>query len=64
MQYQIYNAILDEYGGPILFEMFGLLLVLEYRHSLRRWVQGIFGRIITNTVVSVPAAEGVLAAAG
>ncbi len=55
MHYQIYNAILDKYGGPMLFVLFGLLLVLESRHPLRRWVRGILGRIITNAAVSVPA---------
>ena len=55
MHYQIYNAVLDKYGGPILFSLFGLLLVLEFRRPLRRWTQSIFRRVIINAAVSVPA---------
>ena len=55
MHYQIYNAVLDKCGGPIVFSLFGLLLVLEYRRPLRRWTQGIFRRVIINAAVSVPA---------
>ncbi|TAM79628.1 MAG: sterol desaturase family protein [Acidobacteria bacterium] len=55
MPYQIYNAILDKYGGPILFSLFALLLVLQYRRPLRRRTQSIFRRVIINAAVSVPA---------
>src|SRR5579862_9402281 len=55
MHYQIYNPILDKYGGPALFMLFGALLVLECRRPLRRWVRGIWRRVITNAAVSVPA---------
>lgn len=55
MQYKIYNAILDYYGGPALLALTCVLLVLEYRRPLRRWVQNFFHRAITNVGVSVPA---------
>ncbi|HET6566767.1 MAG TPA: sterol desaturase family protein [Rhodothermales bacterium] len=56
MDYQIIYPILDAYGGPILLVVFVALLYLEYRHPLRRWVQGVFSRrLLTNIGVSVPA---------
>jgi sterol desaturase/sphingolipid hydroxylase (fatty acid hydroxylase superfamily) len=55
MRYQVYNPILDKYGGPILFALFVLFLLLEYYQPLRRWAQGIFRRLIINVGVSVPA---------
>lgn len=55
MPYEIYVPILDKYGAPVLFALFVLLMLLEYRRPLRGWVQGIFGRLIVNAGVSVPA---------
>lgn len=55
MHYGIYNPILDYYGGPALLVLVGVLLVLEFRRPLRRWVQNFFRRVITNVGVSVPA---------
>lgn len=55
MEYRIHNAILDHYGGPALLAIVCLLLVLEYRRPLRRWVQKFFRRTAINAGVSVPA---------
>lgn len=55
LSYNIYNPVLDMYGGPVLIVLFGTLLILEIRRPLRRWVQSIFRRFITNAAVSVPA---------
>jgi len=55
VHYKIYNAILDYYGGPALLALTCVLVVLEYRRPLRKWVQNIFCRSVTNVGVSVPA---------
>jgi sterol desaturase/sphingolipid hydroxylase (fatty acid hydroxylase superfamily) len=55
VHYEVYSPILDNYGGPALFTLFFVLLILEYRRPLRRWVQRIFRRFATNATVSVPA---------
>lgn len=55
MDHQIYQPILDKYGGPVLVLLFAALLWLEYRYPLRHWVQGIRRRLLTNAAVSIPA---------
>ncbi|HET9178429.1 MAG TPA: sterol desaturase family protein [Terriglobia bacterium] len=55
MHYKIYNPILDYYGGPALLVLVCVLLALEYRRPLRRWVQKTLPRSVTNVGVSVPA---------
>ncbi len=42
------------YGGPILVVLFILLLVLQYKRPLRRWVQKLRRRYLTNFGVAVP----------
>jgi sterol desaturase/sphingolipid hydroxylase (fatty acid hydroxylase superfamily) len=54
MQYRIFQPILDLYGGPVLLALFVFLLLAEYRWSLRRWVQHILRRLLTNVGVAVP----------
>lgn len=54
MEYRIIHPILDGYGGPVLFALFALLLLVEYKWPLRRWVQGIRARLFTNFGVAVP----------
>lgn len=53
MNYQIFYPILD-FAGPILMALFILLLILENRQPLRRWVQGLFRRVLTNVGLAVP----------
>src|SRR5437868_7842328 len=50
----IYQPILDQVGAPVLFALILLLLCLEYRNPLRRWVQSFSRRLLINTAVSVP----------
>src|SRR4051812_27289036 len=54
MPYQVFSPVLDQYGAPCLFLLFGLLLWLESRHPLRRWRQGNLGRTVVNAAVSLP----------
>lgn len=54
MKYRIFHPILDVYGAPVLFTLFAVLLFLEYRWSLRRWVQGYMRRLLTNAAVAAP----------
>jgi sterol desaturase/sphingolipid hydroxylase (fatty acid hydroxylase superfamily) len=54
LQYRVFQPVLDTYGGPFLFCGFVLLLFLEYHWPLRRWVQGILRRLLTNVAVAVP----------
>ncbi len=54
LSYDLYNPVLDLYGAPALIVLFGTLLLLEIRQPLRRWVQSLFRRFITNAAVSVP----------
>lgn len=54
MHYEIHSTILDNYGGPTLLALFCVLLVVEYRQPLRRWVQNFFRRVVTNAAVSAP----------
>lgn len=54
MDYQIIYPILDKFGAPILVFLFILLLFLQYKWSLRRWVQQLSRRFLTNAGVAVP----------
>jgi sterol desaturase/sphingolipid hydroxylase (fatty acid hydroxylase superfamily) len=54
MDYRVVYPILDAYCGPVLFAVFALLLLLEYRWSLRRWARGFVGRLLTNVAVAAP----------
>ena len=54
MDYRVFHPELDSYGGPLLFALFVVLLFLEYRWSLRRWVNGFVRRLITNAAVALP----------
>ena len=55
MDYQVFYPILDTYGGPVLLALFAILLYLQYRRPLRRWVQKLQRRFLTNAAVAVPA---------
>ena len=66
MDWVILHPILDWYAGPVLVVWFFVLLVLEHRRPLRRWVQGIgkrlwpnfgvgFGAMLALRLVLVPA---------
>lgn len=54
MDYRIFHPILDTYGAPVLALLFVLLLVLQVRRPLRRWVRGVRRRFLTNAGVAVP----------
>src|SRR5690242_19318024 len=54
MRYRVFYPILDRYGGPALLAGGVLLLVLERRRPLRRWVEGTLRRLLTNAAVAVP----------
>lgn len=54
MHYQIFYSILDVYGGPLLVLLFFLLLLLQYRWPLRKWVKSLRRRFWVNTGVAVP----------
>lgn len=54
MDYQIFHPVLDTYGAPVLIALFALLLLLQYRWPLRRWVRGMGRRCLTNAGVAVP----------
>ena len=54
MDYRIFYPILDLYGAPVLFILFALLLFVQYKWPLRRWVKGLRGRFLTNAGVAVP----------
>jgi len=54
LDYRVFHPELDTYGGPLLFALFAVLLFLEYRWSLRRWVNGFVRRLITNAAVALP----------
>lgn len=55
MDYQVFFPILDKYGAPVLIVLFILLLFLQYRWPLRRWVRRLSPRFLTNAGVAVPA---------
>ncbi|HEX6982459.1 MAG TPA: sterol desaturase family protein [Balneolaceae bacterium] len=54
MNYQVFYPILDLYGGPILAFLFILLLILQYKWPLRRWVKKLRSRYLTNAGVAIP----------
>lgn len=54
MDYRVFHPILDAYGAPVLFALFALLLFMQYKWPLRRWVQGLRRRLVTNVGVAVP----------
>ncbi len=54
MEYRIEYPILDTYGAPVLFALFALLLLIEYKWPLRRWVQEFRSRHLTNFGVAIP----------
>ncbi len=53
IEYRIYQPILDAYGAPFIFGAFLLLLFLQFRKPLRRWVQGVKPRIWVNAGLAV-----------
>jgi sterol desaturase/sphingolipid hydroxylase (fatty acid hydroxylase superfamily) len=54
MDYQIFYPLLDLYGGPILVVIFFALLLLERKHSLRKWTGSWLQRTLTNAAVAIP----------
>jgi sterol desaturase/sphingolipid hydroxylase (fatty acid hydroxylase superfamily) len=54
MDYRIFHPILDTYAAPVLLALFALLLFLQYRRPLRRWVKGVRRRFLANAGVAVP----------
>lgn len=54
MNYQVFYSILDIYGGPILVVLFLLLLFLQYKWPLRKWVKKLSRRFLTNVGVAIP----------
>lgn len=54
MNYQVFYPILDKYGAPVLVVLFILLLFLQYKWPLRRWVQRLMRRFLVNAGVAVP----------
>ena len=54
MEYQVFYPILDVYGGPILVTLFLVLVVLQYRRPLRRWIVGFWPRFFTNAGLAAP----------
>lgn len=54
MDYQVFYPILDLYGGPILAVLFFMLLVLQYKQPLRRWVKKLRQRYLINAGVAIP----------
>lgn len=53
MEFRIFHPILDQYGAPFLAALFVLLLILQVRRPLRRWVVGVRRRFLTNAGVAV-----------
>lgn len=54
MDERFFFPILDQYGAPLLVAVFLMLLVLQHRWPLRRWVLGIRPRLLINVGVAVP----------
>lgn len=54
MEYRLFHPILDLYGGPILVVLFVLLVYLQFRRPLRRWVGRLGRRLVTNAGVALP----------
>ncbi len=50
----VYQPVLDVYGAPVIGGMFMLLLYLQFRHPLRRWVRGVVPRLWVNVGLAVP----------
>lgn len=55
MEYRIFYPILDQYAAPLLVTLFVVLLYLEYKWPLRRWVASMFRRFLVNAGVAAPA---------
>jgi sterol desaturase/sphingolipid hydroxylase (fatty acid hydroxylase superfamily) len=54
MEYRIFQPILDTYGAPLIFGVFFLLLYLQFKHPLRRWLQGVRPRLWINVGLAIP----------
>lgn len=46
MNYQVFYPILDKFGAPVLVLLFILLLILQYKWPLRRWIQRLNRRFL------------------
>lgn len=54
MPQPVFYPILDFYGAPLLVGVLLLLLYLQHRWPLRRWVLGVRRRLLTNVGLAVP----------
>jgi sterol desaturase/sphingolipid hydroxylase (fatty acid hydroxylase superfamily) len=54
MEFPIFHPILDVYGLPVIGGAFLMFLYLQFRHPLRRWVQGVKPRVWVNVGLAIP----------